>query len=672
MSSSSTSHSPALTSSLFILPPKQSHTTLQNSFTYIKTLIENPSIAKYTSLSQLTSYITYDESTLYELGITNISTFDFINKLRLVSPEIKTIPSKHIRSLIIKGVSQFVPVIDIVTVLTKTTPGLKKVYNCHIPTYPGVSQGVFLLDYLTHEHAMKALESINAKKKLSPIKGNIEAFVAEPLVDNVENIMKDVTRVFAFENLHIGNVNVFEFKQFIEEYVKSCVIEDDDDDDDGDYHMNSRSSIIVHRIRQYANKIVVEFNKCPKMLNDVNVIEFKGENIPVKPMMKPAVNVGKYKERNYKLSVLALCDDDKGTIIKRIENDTSDNINMDREELTCRKKAEVVYAKNVAEEKKEIEKERERRKEEEKYQRNKRERDYSDNNNYYSSSNNNNNSGDSSRRRMHDNSLQRYDMNNNSNMNSNNNNNNNMRSNHHRSNRNNNNSSNSNHNYIHNQNQQDINPNDMSQLLHNDNLNQLLQLLSNPSINQILTSINPQNHKTIPQNQILPQANQPQQSLNTQQQNILQLQSLIFQQQQQQTQHQHQQQPQVQSFLQNQNILNLLQNTQEQQAQTQQTQNQPTPGNLPQFNSLLQLPKMIPTTSNVAPIDINQPYFNPIRNQPPQQPQQTQKNFYPQPNPTTQVQSFPPFPSMNDIFINPYQGIPGHNLGDQPTQNTEQ
>jgi hypothetical protein len=188
-----------------------------------------------------------------------------------VSPEIKTIPSKHIRSLIIKGVSQFVPVIDIVTVLTKTTPGLKKVYNCHIPTYPGVSQGVFLLDYLTHEHAMKALESINAKKKLSPIKGNIEAFVAEPLVDNVENIMKDVTRVFAFENLHIGNVNVFEFKQFIEEYVKSCVIEDDDDDDNGDYHMNSRSSIIVHRIRQYANKIVVEFNKCPKMLNDVNI-----------------------------------------------------------------------------------------------------------------------------------------------------------------------------------------------------------------------------------------------------------------------------------------------------------------------------------------------------------------------------------------------------------------
>ena len=107
MSSSSTSHSPALTSSLFILPPKQSHTTLQNSFTYIKTLIENPSIAKYTSLSQLTSYITYDESTLYELGITNISTFDFINKLRLVSPEIKTIPSKHIRSLIIKASDLF-------------------------------------------------------------------------------------------------------------------------------------------------------------------------------------------------------------------------------------------------------------------------------------------------------------------------------------------------------------------------------------------------------------------------------------------------------------------------------------------------------------------------------------------------------------------------------------
>ena len=109
------------------------HRPPQASFTYIKSLIENSSIAKYTSISQLTSYITYNNSTIYELEFSSIPTFDFIEKIRSISPKVKMVPSNQIRSLIIKGVNKIIPLIDLFTVLLKVTSGVKRVTRAHRP-----------------------------------------------------------------------------------------------------------------------------------------------------------------------------------------------------------------------------------------------------------------------------------------------------------------------------------------------------------------------------------------------------------------------------------------------------------------------------------------------------------------------------------------------------------
>lgn len=612
-----------MSTSIFLIPPTQTNSNPQTSFTYIKSLIENPAISKYTSISQLTSYITYNNSTIYELDISSIPTFDFIDKIRTISPKIKTIPSTQIRSLIIKGVNKVVPLVDMFTVLAKVTTGVKRVSRAHHPNVPGLGLGLFLVEYSTHENAMEALVVINSKKKLNCIKGNIEAFVAEPLVDNLKQVVEQECTVLAFENINSNVIDAFEFKSFIENFL---------------YEKNE-CNITIKKLRQYFTRILIEFNQIPKSLkkyiNQENCyLVYNNRNISVKYMMKPCVNIGKYKERNLKLSCYSLSEEDKVNISTKLEKKGKAHT----EETNLKRKAEAIYYKLVQEEKKEIEKEREREREEYNRHNKKREREHSDRKRYSS------HERSTHSKRRNDDSNQRFDKN-------------------------------SNGSSTNQGNSSTIDLSHLTSLLQGNQLtqltqlNQLIQLLANPNINinQLLVGDQGNQLPNINLSQLQSSQKTSQQSINPQQiqPNLLQIPNLQYQ----------NQQSNINSLLSNSSVLALLQSQDPNNVQTQnqllqnQTSNlgnsQPNPHlnaqqqTLNSYNSMMNIPKLIPNP--LQPIDMHQSFYIPPGG----------KNYYAPPGsqlPHQQGYSY----QMGDMFLNPYQ-IQGNIEQNQPlNQNPSQ
>ena len=91
-------------------------------------------------------------------------------------------------------------------------------------------------------------------------------------------------------------------------------------------------------MRQYSNRILVFFEPvvpdCIKkflrkgeneMQSQIPYYNYNGKNIPVIPKMKPVVNIGKYRERNVKLSVHSLLEEDSKllSLLKRKRYQTS-------------------------------------------------------------------------------------------------------------------------------------------------------------------------------------------------------------------------------------------------------------------------------------------------------------------------------------------------------------
>ena len=284
------------------------------------------------------------------------------------------------RTIIIKGVNPFVPIIDIYTQLIKFTGEIKKISIVHNPSFPGISLGIFQIDYIDHQSALNAIKIINEEKKLSMIEGNIFASFSDFSKDNLTQIMIDSSHVLSFENLNINVINALEFKNYLNQYLKS----------------NGNSSIQILKLRQYSNKIVIVFNEFPSCLkefvdNEKNYFTYKSKNIPIKPMIKPIVNIGKYKEKTIKLSLFSLTEKDKKRIVNRINKGKNFN-----EEIALKKKAETLYNQIIDEERREQEREREeynlRHSMNKKRERENSERKrYSNRNDDYINRNNNNN-----------------------------------------------------------------------------------------------------------------------------------------------------------------------------------------------------------------------------------------------------------------------------------------
>ena len=286
-------------------------------------------------------------------------------------------------SLIFSDISCYISLLDFTSILSKITPNIKKTFIIHNPCFPSIGTGYFQVDYKDNnslENAIKILQNnflINNKgfEKCTFTK-------KEKNKNTLKNIQIDFCTVFAFYNLQINTVNALEFKNYIKDLINN---------------ESSNQNIKILKLIQYSNKIIIEFNVPPKFLfkyftNDINnyydyidydnnektnqeKLFFRNRIVPIKPLMKPINNIGKYKEKNNNLSIYSIKNDDLNSIINQLKN-------LKNEEI-LKKRAEIFYKKKLEEKEKGKEKEREfsRKKRDRERSKNRERNDYKNNNN---------------------------------------------------------------------------------------------------------------------------------------------------------------------------------------------------------------------------------------------------------------------------------------------------
>jgi len=211
-------------------------------------------------------------------------------------------------SIIVKNINKYISLIDFYSILYKYTPKIKKITMLHDPNFPIISTGIFQIDYENKQSCLDALNIINNNKIINNIKGfeNINAYLSENFIDNLYEIMKNYCKVLCFYNLNINTNNALEFKYFILNYIQN----------------NNELDIEIFKLRQYTTKILIEFNKIPNCLkkfidNEEEYFQYHNKNIPIKYVIKPLVNIGKYKEKNLKLSMFNISEEDKIFLFNR-------------------------------------------------------------------------------------------------------------------------------------------------------------------------------------------------------------------------------------------------------------------------------------------------------------------------------------------------------------------
>ena len=294
-------------------------------------------------------------------------------------------------SLIFSDISGYISLLDFTSLLSKITPNIKKTFIIHNPCFPSIGTGYFQVDYKDNSSLENAINILQNKFLLN-YKGFEKCTFTkkEKNKNTLKNIQIDFCRVFAFYNLQINTVNALEFKNYINNLINN---------------ESPNKNIKILKLIQYSNKIIIEFNIPPKFLfkyftNDINnyydyidydnnektneeKLYFRNRIVPIKPLMKPINNIGKYKEKNNNLSIHSIKNDDLNSIINQLKN-------VNNEEI-LKKKAEIFYKKKLEEKEKEKGKEKERERE---FSRKKRERERSKNrerNDYKNNNNNNNN-----------------------------------------------------------------------------------------------------------------------------------------------------------------------------------------------------------------------------------------------------------------------------------------
>ena len=90
---------------------------------------------------------------------------------------------------------------------------------------------------------------------------------------------------------------------------------------------------------------MVEFNRCPEGIYDSEIF-YDGRVIPVVPAMRPNSNVGKYRDKTSKTSVLSMKEEDKKYLLNKFNIGESFNSNME----SIKRLADNAYNKMIAEE----------------------------------------------------------------------------------------------------------------------------------------------------------------------------------------------------------------------------------------------------------------------------------------------------------------------------------
>ena len=254
-----------------------------------------------------------------------------------------------IDSFIIEGLSQKTPLIDIFVLLTKQLKGIKKITIGHDPLNYASDNCKCQVDFLNHEYLSLAKSTLKSPNILNNLfnedEQQIKIIECQKLRNNLIDDTVNKTTALMFENMQIDQTNIMDFILYLKEYINN-----NNDDKDNDNINNYK----ISKIRQYNNRLLVIFDYVPncikkhvqkgenEYLDEIPYFNYKGKNIPIIPKMKPVTNLGKYKERNVKISIHCLNQEDKENLLKIFENNKNNDEISENNDLLD-KMAEKAY-----------------------------------------------------------------------------------------------------------------------------------------------------------------------------------------------------------------------------------------------------------------------------------------------------------------------------------------
>ncbi len=254
-----------------------------------------------------------------------------------------------IDSFIIEGLSQKTPLIDIFVLLTKQLKGIKKITIGHDPLNYASDNCKCQVDFLNHEYLSLAKSTLKSPNILNNLfnedEQQIKIIECQKLRNNLIDDTVNKTTALMFENMQIDQTNIMDFILYLKEYINN-----NNDDKDNDNNNNYK----ISKIRQYNNRLLVIFDYVPncikkhvqkgenEYLDEIPYFNYKGKNIPIIPKMKPVTNLGKYKERNVKISIHCLNQEDKENLLKIFENNKNNDEISENNDLLD-KMAEKAY-----------------------------------------------------------------------------------------------------------------------------------------------------------------------------------------------------------------------------------------------------------------------------------------------------------------------------------------
>ncbi len=297
-----------------------------------------------------------------------------------------------IDSFMIEGLSQKTPLIDIFVLLTKQLKGIKKITIGHDPINYVSDDCKCQVDFLNHEFLSIAKSTLKSPNILNNLFNENDKQIKIIESPNLRNYLIDETvnktSALMFENIQIDHINIMEFILYLKEYINN-----------NNNNENNTNNYKISKIRQYNNRILVIFDNVPncikkliqkgenEYLDEIPYFIYKGKNIPIIPKMKPVTNLGKYKERNVKISIHCLNQEDKEHLFKIFEKNKSDEISENNDLDKMAEKAlnniiskeknnrEDKIKKNSMNRKREREKEKNNEKDKEKERQREKERD---------------------------------------------------------------------------------------------------------------------------------------------------------------------------------------------------------------------------------------------------------------------------------------------------------
>ena len=233
-----------------------------------------------------------------------------------------------INSFIIEGLSNKTPLIDIFVLLTNELKGIKKITVAHHPINYISDFCKCQVDFINYEYFSLAKSILKSPKPLNNIfnQNNIKIIECKKNRNNLIDESVNQTTALMFENMQIDHINIMEFILYLKQYIILNNI-----DENNNYK--------ISKIRQYNNRILIIFDYIPncikklirkgenEYLDDISYYNYKGKNVPIIPKMKPITNLGKYKEKNVKISIHCLNQEDKEHLFSIFDKNNEKIIN---------------------------------------------------------------------------------------------------------------------------------------------------------------------------------------------------------------------------------------------------------------------------------------------------------------------------------------------------------